>query len=236
MQRRDGSALAAALDPDARAEPLISQLRARAAEIGPLCARALPEPYDELLGARLHALGAAAARNFSEAFTQQEACLSAAHRVFQENGADWLLPVIQVVDRAIRRLALQADAQLRGRGEKADRLQEAARILNRSFTITITDRAPLETSKKWGALAVINELFKVRGVRGSSRRRPRCRPPPAAPSPPTMPVSAQPVGARHGTRTPCAPPTRASVRRRAHPGRTPPVAPPSSPTPRSTLK
>lgn len=161
VEQRDGRALAAVLDADARAEPLASQLRSRSAELGPLCSRALPEPFDELVACRLRAAGASAGRRYAEAFAQQEACLSAFHRVFQESGADWLLPALHVVDRAIRRLALQADAQLRARGEKADRLQEAARILNRSFTITITDRAALEGSKKWGALDVINELFKV---------------------------------------------------------------------------
>ncbi|KAG8458715.1 hypothetical protein KFE25_012913 [Diacronema lutheri] len=161
VETRDGRALAALLDADARTEPLASHLRPRVAELGALCARALPEPFDELLASRLRALSAAASRQFVEAFAQQDACVSAFHRVLQEGGADWLLPALHVVDRAIRRLALQADAQLRARGEKADRLHDAVRILTRSFTITITDRAPLEVSKKWGALAVINELFRV---------------------------------------------------------------------------
>lgn len=161
VEQRDGRTLAALLDADPRVEPLASQLRPRIAELGPICSRALPEPFDDLFACRLRAVSAGANRQFAEAFAQQDACLSTFHRIFQESGADWLLPALHVVDRAIRRLALQADAQLRAKGEKADRLQEAARILNRSFTITITDRAAIESSKKWGALAVINELFKV---------------------------------------------------------------------------
>ncbi|KAJ1625207.1 hypothetical protein T492DRAFT_880556, partial [Pavlovales sp. CCMP2436] len=160
VQARDGRALAALLDVGPR-DALAAQLGARAADVGSLCARALPEPFDELVACRLRAVGACVGRDYAEAFAQQDACLAAFQAGFQESGADWLLPLLQVVDRAIRQLALHADAQLRAKGEKADRLSEAARILNKNFTITITDRAPIESSKKWGALAVINELFKV---------------------------------------------------------------------------
>lgn len=38
---------------------------------------------------------------------------------------------------------------------------EISPVVHPSAQITVTDRAPLESSKKWGALHVINNLFKI---------------------------------------------------------------------------
>lgn len=38
---------------------------------------------------------------------------------------------------------------------------EISPVVLPSAQITVTDRAPLESSKKWGALHVINNLFKI---------------------------------------------------------------------------
>lgn len=40
-------------------------------------------------------------------------------------------------------------------------LEEAARQLSKAFTLTITDRNPLETSKKWATLCIVNLLFRL---------------------------------------------------------------------------
>jgi hypothetical protein len=40
-------------------------------------------------------------------------------------------------------------------------LEETTRILKNCFKTTNTDRSPLEVSKRWGTLYVVNNLFKI---------------------------------------------------------------------------
>ncbi|CCG83417.1 Putative uncharacterized protein [Taphrina deformans PYCC 5710] len=73
----------------------------------------------------------------------------------------WVLPVLFSACRDVRVLAIRADAQCASRGDKAENLEEAARIINKAFTICITDRAPMESSRKWGTYCVIGILFRT---------------------------------------------------------------------------
>jgi hypothetical protein len=65
-----------------------------------------------------------------------------------------------VLNLSLRRTAMRADAQLKERGEKQCKLNEAVTVLQKSFKL-VNDRAKIEVSKKWGALHVINNLFKM---------------------------------------------------------------------------
>ena len=71
------------------------------------------------------------------------------------------MPGLHVLDLALRLAGKQADEHLKAKGEKMGKLQEAAGVLQKSFRIVVNDRAPIEQSKKWGGLHVINNLFKI---------------------------------------------------------------------------
>ncbi|OLL27119.1 Protein CSN12 [Neolecta irregularis DAH-3] len=73
----------------------------------------------------------------------------------------WALHVLYVVCKDLRRFALIVDRQLQKSGKKAERLEEAARAINKAFTLCITDRAPMEESRKWGSLCIAGILFKI---------------------------------------------------------------------------
>lgn len=81
-------------------------------------------------------------------------------RGFQSDTA-WALELLYRLVIDLRVAAAAADEALAKGGQKADRLEDAARVLNRCFQATITDRAALEASKRWGALHVINSLLKI---------------------------------------------------------------------------
>ena len=98
--------------------------------------------------------------NLVEAYNQQTQVVVNFHRAFQNHGS-WSLPVLFVTNRNLRDLAIRADYSLRSRNEKPNKLEDSARILNRSFTLCITDRNPLEQSRKLGTLYIINLLFKA---------------------------------------------------------------------------
>ncbi|KAG4305459.1 hypothetical protein PORY_001015 [Pneumocystis oryctolagi] len=73
----------------------------------------------------------------------------------------WVLPVLFAVCRDLEILACRADSFLRLRKEKAEKSEEAARLINKAFTVCITDRAPIEMSRKWGTYYIIGILFKI---------------------------------------------------------------------------
>ena len=161
--KQDGQAVAAHLPLEQTADPaLLAQLGAgQAPNLEHLCGTALDEPYDEMLLECFHSLTATAKGDHVEAYTHLERAHSAFQSAFEKD-TDWSLPVLNTLDLALRRSANRADHQLRERGEKkVNKLQEAAAMLQKSFRVVVTDRAPIESSKKWGALHVINNLFKI---------------------------------------------------------------------------
>ena len=95
-----------------------------------------------------------------QAYAHQERACGCFHLAFEKDTA-WSLPALHTLDLSLRRVAMRADAQLKAEEKKPDKLGEAAGMLQKSFRITATDRAPLESSKKWGSLHVINNLFKI---------------------------------------------------------------------------
>ena len=157
---QDGAALAAALSAiDVGNAALLAQLPQRQA-LEQLCGTALEEPYDEMLLERFLSLAAVGKGDFSEACTHLERACSSFQSAFEKDTA-WSMPGLHVLDLALRLAGKQADEHLKAKGEKMGKLQEAAGVLQKSFRIVVNDRAPIEQSKKWGGLHVINNLFKI---------------------------------------------------------------------------
>ncbi|PBP25952.1 PCI domain-containing protein [Diplocarpon rosae] len=86
----------------------------------------------------------------------------------------WTVPCLYVAGKYMRIFAIKADESAASstgsvtnfddshpEAEKNERLEDAARQLNRIFTICLSDRAPLEESRKWGIYNIINLLFKT---------------------------------------------------------------------------
>ncbi|GFF98459.1 protein CSN12 homolog [Aspergillus udagawae] len=89
----------------------------------------------------------------------------------------WTVPCLYVVGKYLRVFAIKADAEISSKGamgfgdqfqddvaadfEKSAKLEEAARIINRMFTLCLSDRAPIEESRKWGIYNTTNLLFKT---------------------------------------------------------------------------
>ncbi|KAE8131270.1 hypothetical protein BDV38DRAFT_264899 [Aspergillus pseudotamarii] len=89
----------------------------------------------------------------------------------------WTVPCLYVVGKYLRIFAMRADAELSSQDsvafgdnfqddiaadfEKSAKLEESARIINRMFTLCLSDRAPIEESRKWGIYNTTNLLFKT---------------------------------------------------------------------------
>jgi hypothetical protein len=87
----------------------------------------------------------------------------------------WTLPCLYTVGKYLRTFAINADVEAASQGsagfgfqddisvdvEKNANLEESARIVNRMFTLCLSDRAVLEESRKWGIYNMTNLLFKI---------------------------------------------------------------------------
>ncbi|KAF2458183.1 hypothetical protein BDY21DRAFT_371065 [Lineolata rhizophorae] len=92
--------------------------------------------------------------------------------------AAWTIPCLYVAGKYLRVFAIKADKQASayngsvkfndgfqddvvGAIGKNEKLEDAARQINRIFSLCIGDRAPLEESRKWGLYYITNLLFKT---------------------------------------------------------------------------
>ncbi|KAL9063928.1 MAG: hypothetical protein Q9157_008030, partial [Trypethelium eluteriae] len=90
----------------------------------------------------------------------------------------WTTPCLYVAVRCLREFAIKADeANTRTKGaitfnsglqddvvgalDKNDKLEDAARVINRIFGLCISDRASLDESRKWGVYYITNMMFKT---------------------------------------------------------------------------
>ena len=178
IEKQDGEALAEALQQISSSRSnaaLIAQLTAGRIDVRALSSSVLDRPYDEMLAEQLDSLVAIHCNDHVKAYSHQESACTKFHSVFEKD-TSWSLPAMHRLDLLLRMAAVRADAALKmsaaGGGDnreysvgvlaRREAPQEAAvRVLQKSFTICISDRAPLEVSKKWGTLHVINNLFKI---------------------------------------------------------------------------
>jgi hypothetical protein len=91
--------------------------------------------------------------------------------------AAWTIPCLYVVGKHMRAYAIKADKErANGAGnavaasfqeefdpelEQNQSLRDCEQQLKRLFTLCLSDRSPLEESRKWGVYALINLLFKT---------------------------------------------------------------------------
>jgi hypothetical protein len=167
IEKQDGEALAEALQQISSSRSnaaLIAQLTAGRIDVRALSSSVLDRPYDEMLAEQLDSLVAIHCNDHVKAYSHQESACTKFHSVFEKD-TSWSLPAMHRLDLLLRMAAVRADAALKmsaaGGGDITTTQEAAVRVLQKSFTICISDRAELKVSKKWGTLHVINNLFKI---------------------------------------------------------------------------
>ncbi|KAL7271234.1 COP9 signalosome (CSN) subunit [Rhizina undulata] len=92
---------------------------------------------------------------------QKETTLAVIRGYSNGNWPNWTLPLLYIVCRYLRTIAIRSDDEAKRAGNKPEHLEDAARHINRTFTLCISDRAPLDESRKWGTYYIVNLLFKT---------------------------------------------------------------------------
>ncbi|KAI9307299.1 hypothetical protein BJ944DRAFT_24838 [Cunninghamella echinulata] len=74
----------------------------------------------------------------------------------------WCLPVLYKINKNLRALAAKVDEEALHKSEgQRKKLEEAANVISKSFTYCITDRGPMNGSKKFGTYFMIGLLFRI---------------------------------------------------------------------------
>ena len=118
--------------------------------------------------------------SWSKAFdSYKEVCMQLI-RGYTNNGfQSWTVPCLYTTGKYLRMIAMKADAEsqsssangdlyangfsddIMGNSNKNEKLEAAAWVLNRMFTICLSDRSELSESRKWGIYSTTNLLFKT---------------------------------------------------------------------------
>mmetsp|Transcript_24068 Transcript_24068/g.39552 ORF Transcript_24068/g.39552 Transcript_24068/m.39552 type:complete len:406 (-) Transcript_24068:675-1892(-) len=140
---------------------ILNQLRSNPnLNVESICNARLPDAYAEMISSHIRAVQCLANEDYVEAYANQATLVLAYQRAAQ-NEDNWSLSVLHKIDFDLRKIAEMADQELIEKGSKPSKLNDAPRILQKSFQLCATDRNSLKESKKLGALAVVNCLFKI---------------------------------------------------------------------------
>lgn len=109
---------------------------------------------------------------WAAAYNEYTGAYNAFLGIFKTSEGKWLLPVMRRVVVNLRLIARRADtARLRDRSLQTQQqqnqnqqetvLEVAEREIKRCFPLTVSDRAQLAQSKKWGTITLMNNLYKI---------------------------------------------------------------------------
>ena len=122
----------------------------------------LPWPYDTFAALHMQVLGAIARGSPGDAYDHQEKLVMAFLHAMEEEEFTWSQTVMVALYIDLRRLAVAADRHLKATGEKTKRCDQAADKLRQGFSKVSNDKGKdLSVSKKWSALHLINQIFKL---------------------------------------------------------------------------
>ena len=118
--------------------------------------------------------------DWSQAFNAYKEVCTLLIRGYTNNGFQaWTVPCLYTTGNYIRIIAIKADRETRGKDANGDvfangftddimgntnkneKLEQAAWVINRMFTICLSDRSELHESRKWAIYSSTNLLFKT---------------------------------------------------------------------------
>ncbi|KAJ9576957.1 hypothetical protein L9F63_006483 [Diploptera punctata] len=127
--------------------------------------RIIEPPLDEIVAAHLRSVWAINNQDFVEAYRCQTLVVQSFTKILQsQRDENWSLPIMYTVCLDLRLLSHHADKILisKGIGRPKETLEKAAECLMGCFRVCAADnRSSEDYTKRWGMLALVNQLFKV---------------------------------------------------------------------------
>jgi hypothetical protein len=132
----------------------------RIGDLSNFCNGKIDSEYRDVVPMHLIAYTNLKDRQYEEAFKYQITVANFFQSAFQ-NDTNWALPALNAIVLDLRILANLAENELKSKGKEGGKLEEATRIMLNIFRITHSDRSSDSTSKQWGTLYVVNNIFKI---------------------------------------------------------------------------
>ncbi|CAG8703498.1 27309_t:CDS:10 [Gigaspora margarita] len=123
--------------------------------------RYLSAPWDDIVIQYIKCIIAMHNRKFAEAFEEHHSMVQIFQRAFSQQFGRWSLPILYTINYDLRLLAIKSDLIFMMAEKPPKNLEIAARAINKSFSLCITDRAVLNVSRKWGTYYFAGLLFKT---------------------------------------------------------------------------
>ena len=121
----------------------------------------IPEPWSELCHQHCLIISQRPTQNHSKISDLQVTLAQMLYSILP-NLSRWILPLVYVINKDLQVLAQNADLKMVKSGDKADNVENAARTMNKAFSLCAVDRSSqLKDSRKWGVYNIVNLLFKT---------------------------------------------------------------------------
>ncbi|KAI9342742.1 hypothetical protein DFJ73DRAFT_842194 [Zopfochytrium polystomum] len=164
VNAEDGHELARLLRVGPAAEfarSLEQHLRSTAVDVLEASTRRLDSPWNDVFASHLKSLQCFYNYDLDGAFREQNYKAQYLHQA-ATSLPRWVLPVIFTINSDLYASAVIGDENLKARGQKPTFLEEAARTMNKAFSVCATDRfSSRDQSRKWGAYYVCNLLMRT---------------------------------------------------------------------------
>ncbi|CAD6203489.1 GSCOCG00009788001-RA-CDS [Cotesia congregata] len=123
----------------------------------------LSAPFDDLVMLHLKTLSSASKDDPRTTYNYQSSVVQSLTRILQlQKDDNWMLPVMNVVCLELRLLAIQAENTKSKNTKPGEVLEKCAECLMGCFRVCAADnRSSEEDTKRWGMLALVNQLLKV---------------------------------------------------------------------------
>ncbi|XP_034936576.1 PCI domain-containing protein 2 [Chelonus insularis] len=123
----------------------------------------LPTPFDDLVHLHLKTLISINKDDPRMMYNHQSSMVQSLIKILQlQKEENWMLPVMNVVCLELRLLAIRAEKTKTKNTKPGEVLEKCAECLMGCFRVCAADnRSSEEDSKRWGMLALVNQLLKV---------------------------------------------------------------------------
>jgi hypothetical protein len=140
ISKEDGDATAALFRlSDPHADDLAKSLSAIPQSSRPFMTNFQTQLFTDLITAHLNAIQAHHQQDIAALYDHQLATLQALLKILP-NLSRWCLPILFTICTDLYHVVNRLDEHNRSQGEKANKLEDATRFVNKAFTACITDR------------------------------------------------------------------------------------------------
>ena len=161
VNRHDGITLSKFFSFNDPHRKLLSSMVRKVQDLPSYISNRISSPWADLTLQHLLIISSRPTQNHSSITDLQIKLAQSLYSVIS-NYSRWILPLVYTINYDLLMLARNADYKIKNSGEVGNNLENAARTINKAFSLCCSDRTnALNVSRKWGVYNIVNLLFKL---------------------------------------------------------------------------